>query len=99
MNDTFVRLSWALPLVLALAVAAALVLRRFIPQLQVPRPQSGRLALNESLQLSDASKVHLLSVDGQRILLVETRDQPSNVVFLPDSSLTKFKSPLTPWTR
>jgi hypothetical protein len=65
------RLLWALPLVLAVGAAAMLVLRRFLAPPTSPRGAS-RVAVRETLALSDHTRVHLLEIDGGGYLVVES---------------------------
>jgi hypothetical protein len=85
MSESLTRLAWALPLVIVLGALAMLLMRRLLPHWQTPAAPVARLALHESLNVSETTRTHLLSVDGQRMLLVETRDQPSTAVLLPNA--------------
>lgn len=71
--DTLWRLAWALPLVLGIGFVAALVLRRVVSA--PPAQATRRIALQESLSLSDDTRVHVIEVDRQPYLLVESSSQ------------------------
>jgi flagellar biogenesis protein FliO len=75
MTDALLRLAWALPLVLAIGVAAALVLKRFVLPAASETPKGQRLSLRESLSVSDDTRLHLLEVDGKTHLLIESGRQ------------------------
>jgi flagellar biogenesis protein FliO len=69
--SSLLRLLWALPLVLAIGAGAMLVLRRFV--LPVSRAHAAqRLVFREQLALSEQTRVHLLEIDGNGYLLVES---------------------------
>lgn len=69
------RLLWALPLVLATGVAAMLLLRRFVVPMQARSRDARRLSLLESLAVSDDTRLHLVEIDQQPYVVVEsTRD-------------------------
>lgn len=70
MTETLYRLAWALPLVLMLGIAAAFALRR-LETLAVQRAAPQVLRLDQTLQVSDQTRVHLLTVHGKPMLLVE----------------------------
>ncbi len=82
MTDTWTRLGWALPSVLLLGVALMLALRRVLGQAK-PSTSQARLVLVESLRINEDIAIHLLSTDGKPALLVETRNQPSDLSFVP----------------
>jgi flagellar biogenesis protein FliO len=69
--NSLLRLLWALPLVLAIGAAAMLVLRRLLASAMPPRGAS-RVAVRETLALSDHTRVHLLEIDGSGFLVVES---------------------------
>ncbi len=69
------RLVWALPLVLAVGVAAVLVLRRFVTPMTPAAPRGPRVSLRDSLALSDHTRVHCIDVDGRAFLVVESAQQ------------------------
>jgi flagellar biogenesis protein FliO len=72
MTDPLLRLLWALPFVLLVGVAAALMLRRIVkPAVHSPR-SALRMSLSESLQLSEHTRVHLIEFDNDSYLLVES---------------------------
>jgi flagellar biogenesis protein FliO len=75
MTDTLWRLAWALPLVLVTGMAAVLTLRRFVVPAQGPGQQAQRLRLQQSLSLSDETRVHMIEVDRQVFLIVESSRQ------------------------
>ena len=70
--DSLWRMAWALPLVLGIGFAAALVLKRFVAIAPLPSPDARRIKLQESLSLSDDTCVHVIEVDRQAYLLVES---------------------------
>jgi flagellar biogenesis protein FliO len=75
MMETLWRLAWALPLVLATGVVAVLTLRRFVVPTQGASQQAQRMNLRESLSLSDDTRVHLIEIDRQMFLVVESSRQ------------------------
>jgi flagellar biogenesis protein FliO len=79
MNDTLSRLLWALPLVLIFGVATMWLLRRWLAVLARAPARAEALALTQSLTLSDRSTAHLLTVDGRRLLVVESTSTISTV--------------------
>ncbi|MEO8152139.1 MAG: hypothetical protein ABI605_03640 [Rhizobacter sp.] len=70
--DSLWRMAWALPLVLGIGFAAALVLKRFVVTVPSSSPQMQRIRLQESLSLSDDTCVHVIEFDRQAYLLVES---------------------------
>jgi flagellar biogenesis protein FliO len=70
--NSLLRLLWALPLVLAVGIAAMLVLRRFVRSGGHGRRDGRRLVSREQLALSDHTRVHLVEIDGQAYLLIES---------------------------
>ena len=70
--ETLWRLAWALPLVLVTGVVAVLTLRRFVVPTQGTSQPAQRMNLRESLSLSDDTRVHLIEIDGQVFLVVES---------------------------
>jgi flagellar biogenesis protein FliO len=66
------RLLWALPLVLATGVAAMLLLRRFVVPMQTRSRDARRLSLRESLAVSDDTRLHLVEIDQQPYVIVES---------------------------
>jgi flagellar biogenesis protein FliO len=66
------RLSWALPLVFAMGIAIMLLLRRIVVPLQTKSREARRLQLCESLTVSDATCVHLVEIDRQAYLVIES---------------------------
>ena len=72
MADPLLRLLWALPLVLLVGVAAALMLRRIVKPAVHSPGSILRLILRESLQLSEHTRVHLIELDNDSYLLVES---------------------------
>jgi flagellar biogenesis protein FliO len=88
-------LAWALPAVLILGLVAALVLRRFYTNVHERESQRCRLHLSESLTLSEETRVHLIAIDGETHVLVESAR---------NATLQFARSPLAlarrrPWTR
>jgi flagellar biogenesis protein FliO len=72
MMDTVWKLMWALPLVLAVGVAAVLMLKRIVVPSRAAAPSPQRVRTSESLQLSEHTHVHLLDVDGRSYVVVES---------------------------
>jgi flagellar biogenesis protein FliO len=100
MMDTLWRLAWALPLVLATGMAAALTLRRFVARTPDTRRPTQRMTLRESLTLSDDTRLHLIEVDRQAFLVVEsarhTSLQPTAVASDTTRLPVRFATPWTP---
>lgn len=71
MTDALWRLIWALPLVLVTGLVAVLVLKRLLPEARADR-QHRRMAVCETLTLSDQTHLHLIEVDRQPYLLVDS---------------------------
>lgn len=71
MTDSLSRLAWALPLVIALGVLAILVIRRVL-QTAHPANDDAPMTLRQSLKLSEDAQLHLVSLGGQSILVVES---------------------------
>src|SRR5262249_5356339 len=65
------RLVWALPLVLATGAAVMLLLRRVVPIPGNVRA-AAQLKVRETLNLSDETRVHLVEIERQRFLVVES---------------------------
>ncbi len=93
--DTLWRMAWALPLVLGIGFLAALVLKRFGASASPPAPEAWRIRLHESLSLSNDTRVHVIEVDRQAYMLVESSLQatlqavsaaPAKVVEAPPMS-------------
>ena len=99
MNDTLIRLTWALPLVLVLGVVAILVLRRVAPVLQGPTAQPNQLQLQESLRLSDKTVVHLVHAGGKPLLIAEGADGQVAVHSLHEAQPPRGGWSLNPWYR
>lgn len=71
--ETIWRLAWAMPLVLMVGAGMALILKRFVVPGQQPRTQPARrMSVCESLSLSEDTRVHLIEVDCQTFLVVES---------------------------
>ena len=70
--DTLWRLVWALPLVLVTGFAAMLVLKRFMAASPPATRDIRRLTLRESLTLSEESRLHLIEVDRETYLIIES---------------------------
>jgi flagellar biogenesis protein FliO len=70
--DILIRLAWALPLVLAVGLAAMLVLRRFVVPAAGGSGPTRRMSVRESLALSDETRAHLVEIDGKPYLIVES---------------------------
>jgi flagellar biogenesis protein FliO len=71
MDASLWRLTWALPLVLALGVLAVLALRRFGARGRASS-QPSRLSLGATLVLSDSTRAHCMDLDGRTFLVVES---------------------------
>ena len=73
MSDSFVRLSWALPLVLLIGAVALLALRRMMPSLAgpggtpAPAPE-----LQSTLQVSEHTRLMVVRHRGREYLLLES---------------------------
>jgi hypothetical protein len=72
--DALLRLAWALPLVLIVGVAAMLVLRQVMTRRETA-PPGPRMRVGESLRVNDDTTVHLLEIDRQSYVLVESTHQ------------------------
>ena len=72
MTDTLWRLVWALPLVLVTGAAAMLLLKRILTPAGTSVEHGRHLTLRESLIISDGTRMHLIEVDRQKYLLVES---------------------------
>ena len=70
--DVFLRLCWALPMVLVTGVVAILVLKRFGVPLRAGAAPKARIQQREALSLSDDTRVHLIELDGVRFVVVES---------------------------
>ena len=70
--DTLYRLAWALPLVLMVGFAVMLMLKRFVVPTVAASQAPQRMSLRESLSLPDDTRVHLIEVDRQAYLIVES---------------------------
>jgi flagellar biogenesis protein FliO len=67
------RVIFAFLLVAALAVGAVVALRRFMPRINTGLLRSGGVQVVDRATLSAGVRVHVLRVDGQKILLAESR--------------------------
>jgi len=68
------RLVWALPLVLLSGVGIALLLKRFVVADEGKQAAAERrMHLRESLALSDETRVHLIELDRQAYVVVESK--------------------------
>lgn len=85
------RLSWALPLVLAIGVLSILALKRWgITRLRGPAQANEpepELRLVADLRISDDTRIFLLETGGQRWLITESRQHTATQV-LPAQSTT-----------
>lgn len=77
MTDAALRLAWALPLVLAIGGLAVLMLKRLLLPGAAVRTSTQRLSVRESLSVSDATRVHLIDVDGTSYIIVESTSHTS----------------------
>jgi flagellar biogenesis protein FliO len=75
-----VRVIVAFVLVAALGVAAIAMLRRFLPRFAGSPLASGTLRVVERTSLGPATRVHVVQVDDERILVAETRGALAMVV-------------------
>jgi len=66
------RLLWALPLVLLTGAGIVLLLRRTLGSHQIGSKGRERMSLRESVSVSQDTRIHLLQVDRQSYLLVES---------------------------
>lgn len=82
MADSWLRLVWALPMVLLLGLGIILVLRRLLGATPLQQKAS-RLMVLESLAIGEATTLHLVSADGRTVVLVETRGHASQLTQLP----------------
>lgn len=72
MSDTLLRLSWALPLVLATGAVAMLALKRVVARAPKAPEESPRMTVRETLAVSEETRVHLVELNRQSYLLVES---------------------------
>lgn len=70
--STLWRLVWALPLVLATGVGVMLLLKRFVAPASVKPRDTRRLNLRETLDVSEDTRVHLVEIDRQTYVVVES---------------------------
>jgi hypothetical protein len=94
MNDTLVRLAWALPLVLVLGCAAAWLLRRSMDRLGVGAAPAAPMNLVQTLPLSDGLRAHLIAIGPRNVLVVEGASAPV-IQVLPDPPVRARRA--TPW--
>lgn len=78
-------------LIASLAVAAAYGLRRFSPKFARGIAQQGTLRVIERAQVNAGLRVHLVEVDGSRILIAEHRAGIS-MLQLPSAAPTSSKN-------
>ena len=100
--DALWRLVWALPLVLLTGAGVALLLRRVTTFNQLTTTAASRMSVQETMTLSDQTRVHLIEVDRQAYLLVESTQTTTlqvamSPVGVPASSVRTRLSP--PWAR
>jgi flagellar biogenesis protein FliO len=72
MDESLSRLVWALPLVLLLGVAMIWVVKRWLPLLGGPSGGNAPVTLLQTMQLSERAAVHVLHVEGRRLIVIET---------------------------
>lgn len=84
-----VRVIVAFIVVAALGIAAIAVLRRFLPRLSGAPLAGSALRVMERASLGPATRVHLVQVDGERILVAESRSALAMVVLGRTSPETK----------
>ena len=75
-----VRVIVAFVIVAALGVAAIVMLRRFLPRFSGAPLAGGAMRVVERASLGPATRVHLVQVDGERILVAESRSALTMVV-------------------
>jgi flagellar biogenesis protein FliO len=68
----------------ALAVGVAFALRYVLPKLGRPAAASSRLRVLDRIHISSGLRLHLVEVDGDKVLIAEQRGAPSMLV-LPAS--------------
>jgi len=73
--DTWLRLVWALPLVLLVGLTAALLLKRFGAPGVPPTGARPRIHLEGTLALSDDTRLHWVRLDQQAYLVLESTRQ------------------------
>lgn len=97
MSDSWLRLTWALPMVLLIGLAIILVIRRVLGVTPLQQMAS-RLTVLESLSVGEATTLHLISADGRTVVLVETRGHASHLEQLPvmqrPATLARWGRPL-----
>jgi flagellar biogenesis protein FliO len=99
--ETLWRLAWALPLVLLVGAVTVLLLKRFaVPTLPSNR-SAPRLTLQESLSVSDDTRLHLVAVDRRTFLVVESsRHAQMHQVSEGGSEIARQPARFTPpWVR
>lgn len=82
MDDSWMRLAWALPMVLLLGLGIILILRRLLGATSLQHKAS-QLAVLESLAVGEATTLHLIVANGQTAVLVETRGHASHLEQMP----------------
>jgi flagellar biogenesis protein FliO len=100
MTDTVWRLIWALPLVLVTGTAAMLVLKRILTPVSPPVEPGRHMALRESLTVSDGTRMHLIEVNRQNYLLVESATNTVLQCLQPQADLSRQR-PVSgpPWAQ
>jgi hypothetical protein len=71
MTETLVRLSWAFPTVVLGGVGVMLLIKRFIAPKSPAAGRGDTLTLLQSMRLSESSTIHLVAIDGQRMIVIE----------------------------
>jgi flagellar biogenesis protein FliO len=82
MDDSWMRLVWALPMVLLLGLGIILILWRLLGATSLQH-KAPRLAVLESLAVGEATTLHLIVADGRTAVLVETSGHGSHLEQMP----------------
>ena len=67
--ETLLRLAWALPLVLLMGLGLMLAMKRLF---SVERASASAPALSKTLRLSEQTQAHVIEIDGQHCLVIES---------------------------
>jgi flagellar biogenesis protein FliO len=86
------RLLWALPLVFATGIAMMLLLRRFVVPPQAASHDTRRLKLRESLAVSETTRVHLVELDQQSYLVIES-ERNATLQAVPVATAAEVRRP------
>jgi len=74
------RIVLSFAIVALLAVGITVVLRYVLPKLNRPAAASSRLRVLDRIQVSAAVRLHMVEVDGDRVLVAEQRGVTSMLV-------------------